>query len=164
MPRLLYLGPTRDSYTNLSSNQADVTSEEQYDDDHRAFVYVPITARCADSRLGEDAEEDENLVLKTVIVRYYNAFVHTTQEDMSYDNTDGAFVSGLPEHWYCSEPISGEDGTVDEKTAFERGYVVYDFIAAWSHLGEGERRYHPTFEGDPRGGKRYAKTKRERDE
>jgi len=116
---------------------------------------VPLSARCADRRLGEEAEEDENLALKTVIVRYYNEFVHSTQEDMSYDSSDQAFVSGLPEHWYCSVEIYGEEGTVSEQTAFERGYTVYDFIAAWAHLKYGERRYHPTFVGGPRRGKRY---------
>lgn len=161
-PRLLYHGPTRDSYTDCSANQADVTSEEDYDDGHRNFVYAPLSSRCANRLLGDKAEEDDHLVSKTVIVRYYNEYVHSFQEDMSYDASDGAFVSGLPAHYYAAEEIYGEYGFVDETTAFERGYAVYDFIAAWSHLKETERRYHPTFDDDPRGGKPYEK-KQKRD-
>ena len=91
-------------------------------------------------------------------MRYYNDFVHSTQEDMSFDNSDGAYVAGLPEGYHSSEEVYGEDGFVDEATAFERGYTVYDFIGAWSHLSADERRYHPTFEDDPRGGTLYRPT------
>jgi len=152
-----HFGPTR-LVPKHCTNQADVASEDDYDDGRRAFVYWRIGGRCADRRLGDDAEDDEHLVHKTVIVRFYNAHVHACQEAMSYDNCDRAFVSGLPEHWYCSEEIYGEDGEADEATAFEEGYTVYDFIAAWAHLEPAERRYHPTAEDDPRGGKSYAPT------
>lgn len=145
---MLLHGPTIPINAVFSDRQDNIQSEDQYDDGHRAFVYAKLSAHCANEANGEDAEEE--LEHMTVIVRYYNEFVYSTQKDVLFDNSEAAFSSGLPDGYYLFYDEICSEGFVSEETAFKCGYVVYDFIVAWSFLKE-MRRYHPTSYDDPHG-------------
>lgn len=116
------------------SSQLKVVTEDDFDDGRRAFVYVVIDVTVV------NAKGRKTRVPATV--RFYNDAVHTRVADMEYDNCGRVFAAFAPSgSRYDGEPAFDE--IIDEASAFERGYVPYDIVADWLHLGE-ERTPFPT--------------------
>jgi len=145
--RLLH-GPTRESYEGGAATVAGLTTEDDLNDGHRAFVYAKVSFPCTFEGVDNDDEDDclcncHGNKTFDVNIRFYNEWVHAMQADMDYDNTDAS--AGLPKGWVQDDP--GETyRMLTEKEAFDEGYIVYDLVKAWSHLdssfGDGYKATH----------------------